>query len=245
MSICAYREGPDICIRVTDSGEGIAPSALPFVFEPFLQADSSTTRRHGGLGLGLAIVRQLVSAHGGSVRAESEGPGKGATFIVQLPARSTVPLAPKTTGRFARVGKGAASDAPHKPPRLEGLRLLVVDDEEDARTVVAEMLRQQGADVDVAASAEEALEHFERERPDVLVSDVAMPVTDGYAFIRRIRELPAGRGGHTPAIALTGYARAEDAERAFAAGFQKHIPKPVDPAQLASIVANLGGRSLS
>jgi PAS domain S-box-containing protein len=244
VSVKAFREGSDVCIRVSDTGEGIRPQALPLVFEPFHQADSSTTRRHGGLGLGLAIVKQLVSAHGGTALAKSEGEGKGATFIVQLPARSAVPAIAKTP-RSTALDLGAATAALRNgPPRLDGLRLLVIDDEEDALALVKEVLEFHGAEVHLAGSAAEALDQFARVRPDVIVSDVGMPVVDGYSFIRQIRALPAELGGRTPAVALTAYARNDDAQRAFAAGYQMHVPKPVEPAQLATVVANLGGRSM-
>jgi PAS domain S-box-containing protein len=241
VGVSAYRDGPDICVRVSDTGEGIRRDVLPFVFEPFQQADASTTRRHGGLGLGLAIVKRLVSAHGGTVRADSEGEGKGATFIVRLPARSVV-AAISRGARGAALPRGAArmEDA----PRLDGLRLLVVDDEEDALRLVTEVLREQGAEVHVAMSAREALEMFGTVQPDVVVSDIGMPDADGLSLIRKIRARPPHQGGRTPAVALTAYARAEEAQRAFAAGFQMHIAKPVEPAHLATVVANLGGRTL-
>jgi CheY-like chemotaxis protein len=184
--------------------------------------------------LGLAIVKQLVIAHGGTIRATSEGRGKGAIFVVKLPVREAAVRAP--IDRAALVGGRVV-------PRLDGLRLLVIDDEEDARSVVATVLRGQGAEVHLAASATEALAKLEDVRPDVVVSDIGMPETDGYALIRQIRALPATLGGRTPAVALTAYARREDAERAFAAGFQMHVAKPIEPAQLAIVVANLGGRS--
>jgi len=240
ITVRAYRDGSDVCLLVKDTGEGIRRDVLPLIFEPFHQADRSTTRRHGGLGLGLAIVKQLVSAHGGTVRAESDGEGKGATFVVQLPARSTIPARPARPVVTFDPTMGAESGL----PRLDGLRLLVVDDEEDARQLLAEVLREQGAVVDVAASADAALERIDRLRPDVIVSDVGMPGTDGYSFIRRVRALLPAAGGRTPAVALTAYARAEDAQRAFAAGFQMHVTKPIDPARLLTVVANLGGRSL-
>jgi len=242
VKVRAYREGSEICICVSDTGEGMRRDVLPLVFEPFQQADASTTRRHGGLGLGLAIVKRLVSAHGGTVRAESEGEGKGATFTVRLPARSAVPAvsrAARATATMQTV-QSSADDV----PRLDGLRILVVDDEEDALRLVSEVLCEQGAEVHIAASAREALEKFATVRPDVVVSDIGMPEADGFSLIRKIRALPAERGGRTPAVALTAYARAEDAHRAFAAGYQMHVAKPVEPAQLATVVANLGGRSL-
>jgi PAS domain S-box-containing protein len=238
VGVRAYRDGLEVCICVTDSGEGIRREVLPIVFEPFQQADASITRRHGGLGLGLAIVKQLVSAHGGTVQAESEGENKGATFTVRLPARAVV-LAIRGA---ARRSEGVPAVAMEGAPRLNGLRLLVVDDEEDALGLVSEVLRGQGAEVYVAASAREALERFGSVRPDVVVSDIGMPEMDGFALIRTIRALPPERGGRTPAVALTAYARAEDAQRAFLAGYQMHVAKPVELVQLATVVANLGGR---
>jgi PAS domain S-box-containing protein len=233
VSLRAYREGSEICISVRDTGEGIRPEALPLVFEPFQQADASTTRRHGGLGLGLAIVKHIVTAHGGTVHADSDGEGKGATFVVRLPARSAVPA----------LGARATPAGARPSPRLDGLRILVIDDEEDARMLVAAVLCEQGADVHVAGSAADALEKLALVRPDVVVSDIGMPLMDGYSLIQKIRALPPALGGRTPAVALTAYARAEDAQRAFAAGYQMHVAKPIEPSHLATVVANLGGRS--
>jgi signal transduction histidine kinase len=238
VKVATDREGSDVRIRVTDTGEGIRSSVLPLIFERFQQADASTTRRHGGLGLGLAIVKQLVSAHGGSVHAESQGPGLGASFVVLLPARSVVPAVERTS----RVTPTSAAEPSRaEAPRLDGLRLLVVDDEHDAREVVGEVLRERGAEVYVAASAAEALEKFAALRPDVIVSDIGMPETDGYSLMRRIRALPPEAGGRTPAVALTAYTRGEDAQRAFVAGYQSHVPKPIEPVRLATVVADLGG----
>jgi PAS domain S-box-containing protein len=242
VSLRVTCEGSDVSIAVTDSGEGIKPEVLPLIFEPFQQADSSTTRRHGGLGLGLSIVKQLVAAHGGSVRAKSNGPGQGSTFTVQLPARLVVraidaeaPGLNRTTDTSLASVHGA---------RLDGLRVLIVDDERDALALVEEVLRGQGAEVHAASSVGEALERFASVRPDVIVSDIGMPDEDGYSFIRKVRAQPAERGGRTPAVALTAYARPQDAQRAFLAGFQMHLTKPIEPATLAGVVANLGGRSL-
>jgi PAS domain S-box-containing protein len=240
VELKAYLEGSDLHVEVRDSGEGMRPETLTSVFEPFNQADASTTRRHGGLGLGLAIVKQLVTAHGGTVSAESDGPGCGATFRVRLPARSAVPAISRGP---ASAQSGEVPSGPVGLPRLDGLRLLVVDDEEDALALVTEVLVAHGADVHSVASAREALERVASLRPDVIVSDIGMPGEDGYSLIRKIRALPAERGGRTPAVALTAYARAEDAQRAFAAGFQLHVAKPVEPVKLAHVVANLGGRS--
>lgn len=235
-----YRHGSDVCIRVTDFGAGIAPDVLPYVFDPFRQADASTTRIHGGLGLGLAIVKQLVIAHGGTVHASSEGEGRGATFTICLPALGAVRAVNE-----APSAPGAVPGLATRPsPRLDGLTVLVVDDEEDALLLIEELLRDRGATVTAVRSAPEALEALEAVRPDVIVSDIGLPHVDGYALLRRIRALPVNRGGRTPAIALTAYARRDDAQRAFAAGFQMHVPKPADPVQVATMVANLGGRTL-
>ncbi len=241
IRVRVFREGSEVCISVSDTGEGIRPDVLPRVFERFHQADASTTRRHGGLGLGLSIVKQLVSAHGGTVRAESAGEGKGATFIVQLPARAAVPAISRGGRTTEAVHDSGGSMA--LLPRLDGLRVLVVDDEEDAREVVGEVLRDQGAEVHMAGSAREGLVRFAEMKPDVVVSDIGMPGEDGFTLIRKIRELPADEGGQAPALALTAYARAEDAQRAHAAGYQRHLAKPVEPVELATVVANLGGRS--
>lgn len=240
VSIEVARDGSDLSIRVRDDGEGIQPDAQPYIFEPFRQADASPTRRHGGLGLGLAIVKQLVSAHGGTVHAESEGPGRGSTFTVRLPAKSAAAVVAadprKTSSIVPRTGNA---------PRLDGLRVVVVDDEEDALLLVAEVLRERGAEVTCVRSAKDAVDRVAVVRPDVIVSDIGMPEMDGYSLIRRIRSLPTEKGGRTPAVALTAYARTEDAQRAFAAGYQMHVVKPVEPVQLATVVANLGGRSMN
>jgi PAS domain S-box-containing protein len=240
VDVTATLEGSDVHIEVSDTGEGMRAEALTDVFEPFHQADASTTRRHGGLGLGLAIVKQLASAHGGTVSASSDGPGKGSRFLLRLPARPAVPAISR--------GSAGSESRPSQPgdpslPRLDGLKLLVVDDEEDALALVTQVLESRGADVYSVASASEALERLASLKPDVIVSDIGMPDEDGYSLIRKIRALPAENGGRTPAVALTAYARAEDAQRAFAAGYQLHISKPVEPSQLANVVANLGGRS--
>jgi PAS domain S-box-containing protein len=239
VAVSVRVDGDDVVIEVKDTGEGIRTDALGYVFEPFHQADASTTRRHGGLGLGLAIVKQLVTAHGGTVTARSPGPGGGATFQVRLPARWVAPA----------IGRPRSLDGDQKPrndglPRIDGLRVLVVDDEEDALTLVSQVLASHGAEVHPVASAREALEVVGTLLPDVIVSDIGLPEEDGYSLIRKIRSLPTDRGGKTPAIALTAYAREEDRHRAFAAGYQIHVAKPVEPAELATVVANLGGRSL-
>jgi PAS domain S-box-containing protein len=230
-------------IAVSDSGEGIKRDFLPHVFERFSQADGSSTRTHGGLGLGLAIVRHLVEIHGGSVRAESAGEGLGATFIVNLPLmksyQSQVPaaefdasdLVPSQSARIAHQ------------PSLDGLRLLIVDDEVDFRDLVITMLGHYGAVVKATGSASEALLELENWKPDVLVADIGMPDEDGYALIGKVRALSTERGGNTPAVALTAYTRAEDRQRALSAGYQVHLAKPVTGAELATAVANVAGRT--
>jgi CheY-like chemotaxis protein len=234
-----FREASDVCVSVKDSGEGIRSEMLSAIFEPFQQADASTTRRHGGLGLGLAIVKQLVSAHGGSVEAQSDGPGTGANFTVRLPVRA-VAVSPGETSGVSTVAAPDPLVASAPNVRLNGLSVLVVDDELDARSLLHEILREHGAEVSIASSAAEARSALAVMKPDVIISDIGMPDEDGYAFIRRLR----AEGERVPAIALTAYAGQQDAQRAFAAGFQKHVIKPVDPARLVSVVANLGGRAL-
>jgi PAS domain S-box-containing protein len=214
-------------IVVTDTGEGIDAPLLALIFEPFRQADASTTRRHAGLGLGLAIVKELVNAHGGSVRAESGGKGQGATFIVELPTRPS--HRPPVHGTTAR----------RQLPRLQGTRVLVVDDEPDAVEIVTELLGSAGAVVEGARSAEEVLEKLPAFHPEVLVSDIGMPGMDGYDLIRSIRALDRSQGGRVPALALTAYTRKEDIERSLSAGFQAHLGKPVDAEKLLSTIANL------
>jgi signal transduction histidine kinase len=231
VALDASREGNELVMRVSDTGQGVDAGFLPHIFEAFRQADGSTSRRHGGLGLGLAIVKQLVQAHGGTIQIASDGLGKGATFTVRFPVRSV----PSLSGADA----GAERAAEHV--RLTGLRVLVVDDEEDAHTLLQRALEDRGATVAVAASSEQALDVLERCRPDVIVSDIAMPGMDGYSLIQSVRTLPPERGGRTPAIALTAYAGAEDSQRAFSAGFQRHLAKPVDLGRLVTLIANLGG----
>lgn len=227
-------------ITVSDTGQGISSEFLPYVFERLQQADSSTTRAHGGLGLGLAIVRHLVELHGGSVHATSAGEGKGATFMVNLPV-TIFRLEPTTLERVHPTVSDTVP--PIKTPKLTGLKVLVVDDEIDARELLATLLQQSGAEVIVAASAQEALERITQctveQRPDVLVSDIGMPGEDGYTLIRQVRALAPDKGGRIPAIALTAYARTEDRIKALASGFQSHVPKPVEPTEFVTVLANL------
>jgi PAS domain S-box-containing protein len=225
-------------LSVRDNGKGISPDFLPYVFDRFRQADSTSTRKYGGLGLGLAIVRHLVELHGGTVNAESQGPDQGATFTVRLPLMEERVEPARGPGR-----EPAADAAGTAPVRLDGVKVMVVDDELDMRDFLSVSLRQYGADVTALASVGEAVAALEREKPDVLVSDIGMPGEDGYALIRKVRALGPDRGGQVPAAALTGFAAGDDTTRVLSAGYQVHLPKPVEPSQLAQVVGTLAGRN--
>ena len=234
VEVLLARVDSHVEIRVRDSGEGIAAEFLPQLFERFRQADASTHRVHGGLGLGLALVKQLVELHGGKVRAQSEGLGKGATFTVELPLAAVEPRAAE-----ARVRSPAAAREPvgGPLPALDGLSILVVDDDADSLDMVANLLEKQGANVVVASTAAEALELAVVRRFDVIVSDIGMPGRDGYELMEDCR----ARGVPTPAIALTAYVRSEDRAKALAAGYQRHVAKPIEAAQLLAAVSALAG----
>ena len=237
VGVSVERYGSDVRLSVSDTGQGIAPEFLPHVFERFRQQDGSTTREHGGLGLGLAIVRHLVEQHGGSVSAESGGERRGSTFTINLPVAAV--RAPPPGAHEAAEAPPAKSEAGEGSATLGGVRVLVVDDQPDARELLALVLGRAGAEVSTAASAAEALEFVEREELDVLVSDIGMPVVDGYALVGRVKDLAAKRARRTPSVALTAYASEEDQRRALAAGFDAHVPKPVEPAELVSVIAGL------
>jgi PAS domain S-box-containing protein len=229
------QQGPLLRVAVRDTGRGIDPQLLPHVFERFKQADSSATRRYGGLGLGLAIVRHIVELHGGSVQVESGGLGKGSTFTVTLPVRAVVP---------DEVEDVSSTERPLPSPRpaaasLDGLRVLVVDDDEDARLLLESVLTSAAAVVQTADSAASGFDAIGSFRPDILISDIGMPGQDGYALIRRVRALPSALGGGMPSIALTAYTRPQDRTRALASGFTTHVGKPVNPDDLVAAVANL------
>lgn len=228
--------GGQVELSVTDNGQGIKPEFLPFVFDRFRQADASTTRRHGGLGLGLSIVKSLVELHGGSVDVQSPGEGQGSSFFVRLP------IAPLQGQGVAEALVSIPSQHCNADPELSGLRILVVDDEADARTLARRVLEERGAEVVTVSSAAEAMASVDDSSlPSIIVSDIGMPEEDGYDLIRQMRALP-GDAGRVPAVALTALARAEDRKRALSAGYQKHVSKPVDPAELVAVIASLAGR---
>ena len=237
VQVSLERVNSHLEVCVADNGEGIKPELLPHLFERFRQGDASTTRRHGGLGLGLSIVKHLVELHGGRVRAKSPGPGHGSTFCIDLPLM-VVHRPPENPARtHPRAQPPTTSWADH--PSLAGIKVLAVDDEPDALGLVKRVLEGCGARVVTATSAAEALDLVVAERPDMIVSDIGMPGEDGYSFIRKVRELPAAQGGRTPAAALTAFARAEDRTRALRAGYQTHVAKPVEPTELTAVVASL------
>jgi CheY-like chemotaxis protein len=246
IEVRTLKAGLQAQIQVRDTGIGIKPEFLPYVFDRFRQADSSTTRSHGGLGLGLAIVRHLIQLHQGKVYADSEGEGKGATFTVELPLESCSP-SPLNCPPQAKLRLDSEPSSPEAPSvtarTLSGLQVLLVDDELDVRELLTTVIEGSGAQVVAVASAQEAIAVLEKMQPDVLVSDIAMPLEDGYTLIRKVRDQEAEQGRRLPALALTAYSREEDCQQALETGFQMHMAKPVDTDQLVKVVANLAGRT--
>ncbi|HKV33418.1 MAG TPA: ATP-binding protein [Pyrinomonadaceae bacterium] len=234
INVRVLRDGSNVKVTVSDTGQGIDPEFLPRVFDRFRQADSSTTRSFGGLGLGLAIVRHLVELHGGTVSAESDGVGKGATFSAAFPLL-TDRTEPITVMHSGEIHAGEFHS-------LDGLRVLLVDDERETREIISTVVERTGAEVKSCTSAREALNALVEWRPHVILSDIGMPDEDGYSFIGRVRSLEDNDGGNTPAAALTAYAREEDRKQVLAAGYQMHIAKPIAAGQLVTMIAKLAGR---
>jgi PAS domain S-box-containing protein len=238
------RAGEYARLTVSDTGVGISAEDLPHIFERFRQVDSTSTRSHSGLGLGLAIVRHLVERHGGAVHAQSRGLGHGSVFTVDLPLSEALAKAHDTARAQIDAGPGRANadggETFGDPCTLAGVRVLLVDDEPDTRDLVKTILERCGARVWAAGSVGEALDALESAKPDVLVSDIGMPGESGYELMKKIRALPAERGGRVPAVALTAYAGPKDRRRALLAGFQTHLAKPVEPDELLAVIASLG-----
>ena len=241
VHVVLERVNSHIQISVSDTGQGIKPEFLPYVFERFRQQDGSIRREHRGLGLGLAIVKHLVEYHGGQVRAQSAGDGRGSTFTVLLP------LAP--------LRAQAHDDDPHEhptacleselieynPPRLDGIKVIVVEDDRDSRDLLRHVLEERGAKVVTVADASDAMTRLAERRPDLLLSDIEMPNVDGYELIRRVRQLAPEQGGNVPAVAITAFARSQDRRRALLAGYQMHIAKPFEPEELVAVCASVAG----
>ncbi|MFL5805280.1 MAG: ATP-binding protein, partial [Roseiflexaceae bacterium] len=234
------RAGSNVQISVSDTGAGISAHFLPFIFDRFRQADGTSTRSHNGLGLGLAIVRHLVELHGGTVQADSPGEGCGATFTIRIPQAVAHERAPSRSSDQGSVRPAEATNAQLKPlPSLAGVQVLLVDDDPDTLQILTETLGKYGAKVQAAASAAEALEALQWYKPDVLVTDLAMPGEDGYSLIGKVRACEAESGNQMPAVALTAYVRVEDRVRTLLAGFNMFVPKPVEPNELIAVIANL------
>ena len=243
IDVMLERVNSHVEVSVEDSGIGIKPEFLAFVFDRFSQADSSSTRRHGGLGLGLSIVKHLVELHGGSVRVKSPGEGQGATFIVALPISV---IRSEDTGREERPTFSDVDVTSIELPSLAGVRAVVVDDEADARILICRLIEESGGQCQVAASGAEALGLIAQGDVNILISDIGMPDFDGYQLIRKIRSMHASESRNIPAIALTAYARADDRQRALLAGYQMHVAKPVEPRELIAGIAsllNIGSRT--
>jgi CheY-like chemotaxis protein/two-component sensor histidine kinase len=237
VQVVLERVNSHLELSVSDSGQGIQPEFLPYVFDRFRQADASSTRRHGGLGLGLSIVRSLVELHGGNVQAFSPGADKGSTFVVSLPVRA-MQRASASRDETTQTPAGNADAV-----NLQGLRILVVDDEPDARLLAQRILEESGCNVVLAGSTASALAELEQNSFDLILSDIGMPESDGMELIRKWRTLEMQLARHkTPAISLTAYARPDDRRRAILAGFQAHIAKPVEAGELLAVIASLTGR---
>jgi len=240
VHVYLQRVNSHVEIVVSDTGEGIEAEYMPRLFTRFSQADATSTRKHGGLGLGLAIVRHITELHGGRVRATSPGAGQGTTFTVELPLTAVHEDRPQHLTRHPAAAEPPATEAPTLPSiDLSGVRVLVVDDEPDALALIKRVLEMNSATVITASTAAEGFEALRNGRPHVLLSDIGMPGEDGYSLLKRVRDLPPSEGGSTPAAALTAFARSEDRRRALMAGFQLHVPKPVEPPELLAVVANL------
>jgi signal transduction histidine kinase/CheY-like chemotaxis protein len=243
VQILLERANSHLEIIVSDNGEGIRPEVLPHIFERFRQGDASTIRRHGGLGLGLSLVKHLVELHGGNVRAKSPGPGQGSTFIVMLPLAAVYEGESETPADRVHPAAGGLQELELAGTNLQGITVLVVDDEPDARDLVRRFLQQHQAEVITARSASEALDALAAHKPDLVVSDISMPEMDGYQLMRAIRSLPDEHLRRVPAVALTAFARTEDRTRAMLAGFNVHLSKPIEPVELNATIASLTGRT--
>jgi CheY-like chemotaxis protein len=231
VAVTASASEAEIRITVTDTGIGIDGEVLPRIFDRFHQGDSSTTRQHGGLGLGLALVKKIVELHGGTVEAASPGRDQGATFVVRLPRRAVARTEP--------AGERGAPRAAGEPLELHGVTVLVVDDQADAREMCAAALGHYGAMVETADSARQGWERLEAARPDVVLVDLSMPGEDGFSLGRRLRAHESGRGRRIPAIAVTAYASVDDRLRVLGGGFDAHVPKPFDPGRLVGVIRSL------
>jgi len=242
VQVLLQRVNSHVELTVADTGQGISPEFLPYVFERFRQADPSTTRKQGGLGIGLAIAKQLVELHGGTIRATSSGEGQGSSFIVQLPLMVVHAHAGEAARLYPRAAAGIMRPDASRS-QLHGIKVLVVDDEPDARDLIKRVLQDYKAEVLTAGSAAEAMPILVQQKPDVLLSDIGMPQVDGYDFLRQVRSMTDQNGGRIPAIALTAFARSEDRTRALMSGYQVHVSKPVEPAELVATVASVVGRT--
>ena len=241
VQVRLQRVNSHVELEVSDTGQGIAPEFLPFVFDRFRQADGSATRIHSGLGLGLAIVRHIVELHGGSVAANSSGQSQGATFTIRLPLMVAHAKASDEERVHPHVDGEAALHF-HPSPALEGVKVLIVDDEPESLLILSTVLTRSGAYIKTATSAEEGFAQVKAWRPDVIVSDIGMPGEDGYSFMKRVKTWMKETGAWIPAVALTAYARAEDRMKALASGYQIHVPKPVEPAELITVLVSLVNR---